>query len=132
MQDIDNKHIAGGGVITNSHEEVVAEKAEICTQREDIESKSLQHEEDFERKVTFHQLIEQIRESTKGLPQVNKGRRFEELMRRFFLYEPTYKERFSEVWLWDNWLHRNNTHDIGIDLIAIRQFRQTRSFLPAG
>ncbi len=39
-------------------------------------------------------------------------------MRRFFLYEPTYKERFSEVWLWDNWAHRNNTHDIGIDLVA--------------
>ena len=39
-------------------------------------------------------------------------------MRRFFLYEPTYKERFSEVWLWDNWSHRNNTHDIGIDLVA--------------
>ena len=53
-------------------------------------------------------------------------------MRRFSLYEPTYKERFSEVWLWDNWLHRNNTHDIGIDLIEIRQFRQTRSFLPEG
>lgn len=39
-------------------------------------------------------------------------------MRRFFLYEPTYKERFSEVWLWDNWAHRNNMHDIGIDLVA--------------
>ena len=68
MLDIDNQYLAIERVITNSHEEVVAEKAEICTQREDIESKSPQHEEDFERKVTFHQLIEQIKEATKGLP----------------------------------------------------------------
>ena len=74
MQYIDNQYIVGGGNNKSLHDEEVAQKAEICTQREDIANESLQHEEDFERKVTFHPLIEQIREATKGLPQANKGR----------------------------------------------------------
>ena len=39
-------------------------------------------------------------------------------MRRFFQYEPTYKERFSSVCLWGNWPYRNGMHDTGIDLVA--------------
>ena len=40
--------------------------------------------EGFERKVTFRQLLDQIREATKDLSEMDKRRRFEKLMRRFF------------------------------------------------
>ncbi len=75
---------------------------------------------------SFYRVLDRIRKATEGEAQAMKGQRFEVLMKRFFEYEPTYKERFSEVWLWNQWPYRKTeqwgnksySHDIGIDLVA--------------
>lgn len=65
---------------------------------------------------SFHQLLNKIREAT--TTEADKGKRFEVLIKRFLQAEPTYKERFSDVWLWTEWPYRMGKGDIGIDLVA--------------
>jgi predicted helicase len=48
----------------------------------------------------------------------DKGDRFERLMQTAFRLDRTYRERFSDVWLWMDWPERGNEPDIGIDLVA--------------
>lgn len=50
--------------------------------------------------------------------EADKGKRFEILIKRFLETEPVYKERFSEVWMWQDWPYRGNFADQGIDLVA--------------
>lgn len=69
-------------------------------------------------KSAFHQLLDKIRLATAETTQTDKGQRFEVLIQRFFQQYPTYKERFSEVFLWSNWPYRGSHGDIGIDLVA--------------
>ena len=57
----------------------VAEKDEICTQREDITNESLQHGEGCERKLTFLEVIGKIREKAKDSSQMEKRVLFGEL-----------------------------------------------------
>ena len=38
-------------------------------------------------------------------------------MKRYFQTDPTYKARFSDVWLWNEWPYAKG-HDVGIDLVA--------------
>ena len=64
----------------------------------------------------FHQLLDSIRAAT--TTEADKGKRFEVLIKRFLQAEPTYKERFSDVWLWTEWPYRMGKGDIGIDLVA--------------
>ncbi len=64
----------------------------------------------------FHQLLDSIREAT--TTEADKGKRFEVLIKRFLQAEPTYKERFSDVWLWTEWPYRMGKGDVGIDLVA--------------
>lgn len=66
----------------------------------------------------FHQLLDSIRSATADSSEADKGKRFEVLMKRFLQAEPTYRERFSEVWLWNEWPYRMGKGDIGIDLVA--------------
>ena len=50
-----------------------------------------------------------------------KGRLFERLMKTYFIKDPLYKERFSEVWLWSEWADLRPDFegtDTGIDLVA--------------
>lgn len=50
--------------------------------------------------------------------ETEKGWRFEELIKRFLQTDPTYRARFSDVWLWPNWPFRGSHHDTGVDLVA--------------
>ena len=47
-----------------------------------------------------------------------KGRWFEKICKYFFKHDLYYKQRFEEVWLWNDWPGRNNMPDTGIDLVA--------------
>ena len=47
-----------------------------------------------------------------------KGKWFEKLCRHFFKNDPLYKQRFDDVWLWQDWPGRGNMADTGIDLVA--------------
>ncbi len=46
------------------------------------------------------------------------GDRFERLIRAYLKLDPLYAERFSEVWLWQEWPDRERQPDTGIDLVA--------------
>lgn len=46
------------------------------------------------------------------------GDRFERLMVRFFEVDPLYADRFSDVWLWNDWPDKGNVGDVGIDIVA--------------
>ena len=48
----------------------------------------------------------------------DKGDRFERLTQTAFRTDRTYRERFSDVWLWMEWPDRGDEPDIGIDLVA--------------
>ena len=48
-----------------------------------------------------------------------RGRAFEHLVQRVLLTAPMYRERFSEVHRWNEWLERDGV-DIGIDIVARR------------
>ena len=37
-------------------------------------------------------------------------------MKRYFQTDPTYKARFSDVWLWNEWPYSKG-HDVGIDIV---------------
>ncbi len=50
--------------------------------------------------------------------QRNLGDRFERLVQAAFRTDRTYRERFSDVWLWMDWPDRQMEPDTGIDLVA--------------
>lgn len=62
-------------------------------------------------------ILDNIRSATADLSEADKGHRFEVLMKRYFQTDPTYKARFSDVWLWNEWPYSKG-HDVGIDLVA--------------
>ena len=56
--------------------------------------------------------------------EVDKGKRFERLMKRYFLEDPLYSEqRFSNVWLFTEWASTRPDFDteMGLDLVAEEQ-----------
>ncbi len=50
--------------------------------------------------------------------QHDKGSKFERLIRSYLQVDPAYLDRFSDVWLWQDWPGRNGKVDTGIDLVA--------------
>ena len=48
----------------------------------------------------------------------DKGDRFERLVQSAFRTDRTYRDRFSDVWLWMDWPERGSEPDTGIDLVA--------------
>ena len=84
----------------------------------------------------FHRALDQIRSISET--EAGKGRLFERLMAAYFREDPIYRERFSEVWLWKDWVPHFNERvarkaadnpetgpllrfdltDTGIDLVA--------------
>ncbi len=46
------------------------------------------------------------------------GDKFERLIVEYLRTDPLYKERFSEVWLWNEWPARENRPDTGIDIVS--------------
>lgn len=48
---------------------------------------------------------------------VEKGRRLEKFVKKYFETDPVYKNEIENVWLWDEWPHRWGK-DIGIDLVV--------------
>ena len=53
--------------------------------------------------------------------EAEKGRLFERLMKTYFTQDPLYRDRFSHVWLWSEWVASRadfSGGDTGIDLVA--------------
>ena len=67
----------------------------------------------------FQRTLDHIR-SIAG-SEAEKGRLFERLMKTYFIKDPLYKERFSHVWLWSEWVALKpgfDGTDTGVDLVA--------------
>ena len=74
---------------------------------------------DFQRTLDH---LQSIADST-----AHQGRLFERLMKAYFLQDPSYRDRFSEVWLWSEWVKERSDfsgQDIGIDLVAAERERE--------
>lgn len=65
--------------------------------------------------TTVHDVIEAF---DAARSQSERGTRFEELMVKYFQYDPTLATRYSNVCRWIDWPHRGKTADVGIDLVA--------------
>jgi len=64
----------------------------------------------------FEKVLAQLRAEAEST--VDKGKRFERLMKSYFEIDPLYRDRFEKVWLWNDWPGRGNVPDTGIDLVA--------------
>ena len=67
----------------------------------------------------FQGALDHIRQEAETL--FSQGRLFERLMKRYFLKDPLYSDRFSDVWLYGEWArkqHDFDSRDTGIDLVA--------------
>ena len=67
----------------------------------------------------FQQALDHIREEAGTM--FSQGRLFERLMKRYFIADPLYSDRFSSVWLYGEWSKQQSgfdAKDTGIDLVA--------------
>ena len=67
---------------------------------------------------SFDRLLEDI--ETRSRSTAEKGRRFEDVARAYFLHDPVQKQRFDEVLTYGDWAQRRgeSRQDTGIDLMA--------------
>jgi predicted helicase len=65
---------------------------------------------------TIHDILAQFREE--ALHNRDLGDRFERLIARYLLLDPLFADRFSNVWMWNDWPMKGKTGDTGIDLVA--------------
>lgn len=70
----------------------------------------------LETKITIHTILDQFREEARSMRDL--GDRFERLICRYLELDPLYAERFSNVWMWNEWPRKGNVGDVGIDLVA--------------
>ena len=70
-------------------------------------------------KFTFADAIARLEA---GVDKSRKGHLFEHVIKRYFMHDPVYRQRFTDVWLWgeeDN--PKRDGQDYGIDLVAREQ-----------
>jgi predicted helicase len=66
--------------------------------------------------MSIHDLLKELASSATS--NRDKGDKFERLMLEFLKADPLYSDKFSNVWLWNNWQGRDGKVDTGIDLVA--------------
>jgi len=66
--------------------------------------------------VSIHDILAEFREES--LHNRDLGDRFERLICRYLELDPQYSERFSNVWMFNEWPRKGDTGDIGIDIVA--------------
>jgi predicted helicase len=65
---------------------------------------------------SIHTILNQFREDARNKRDL--GDRFERLVYYFLKTDPLYRDRFSNVWMWNDFPLRGNVSDVGIDLVA--------------
>ena len=66
--------------------------------------------------LTIHAVLAQFREAATSNRDL--GDRFERLICRYLELDPLYTERFSHVWMWNEFPLKGNVGDVGIDVVA--------------
>ena len=67
-------------------------------------------------KISIHDVLAHFREAASSNRDL--GDRFERLICRYFELDPIYAERFSNVWMFNEWSRKGNVGDVGIDIVA--------------
>ncbi|MBS0198082.1 MAG: DEAD/DEAH box helicase [Planctomycetes bacterium] len=67
-------------------------------------------------RVTLNTILNQFRDDARNNRDL--GDRFERLILRYLELDPLHAERFSRVWMWNDWPDKGNVGDVGIDLVA--------------
>ena len=65
---------------------------------------------------TIHDILADFREE--ALNNRDLGDRFEPLIARYLQLDPLFADRFSQVWMWNEWPMKGKPGDTGIDLVA--------------
>ena len=66
--------------------------------------------------TTIHSILEEFRAAKRSNREM--GDQFENLFAQYLRLDPQQQERFSDVWLWQEWPDRGNKPDTGIDIVA--------------
>lgn len=66
--------------------------------------------------ITLETILAQFREEARSNRDL--GDRFERMMHRYFEIDPIYADRFSDVWMWNDWPQKGKVGDVGVDLVA--------------
>ncbi|OGF65723.1 MAG: hypothetical protein A2Y62_19615 [Candidatus Fischerbacteria bacterium RBG_13_37_8] len=66
--------------------------------------------------TTIHSILEELR--CASLSNRERGDKFERLIKIYLKIDPLYQEKYSNVWMWQEWPGHHNQPDIGIDLVA--------------
>ena len=66
--------------------------------------------------TSIHDILEEFRDA--ALNNRDLGDRFERLICRYLELDPQYSERFSNVWMFNEWPRKGETGDIGVDIVA--------------
>lgn len=66
--------------------------------------------------ISFYDVLDRLRAA--ALDEHDKGKRFENLVRRFMMTEPTFVQRFEKVIAFTDWDGRDDARDRGVDLIG--------------
>ncbi|HUD06953.1 MAG TPA: type ISP restriction/modification enzyme [Candidatus Saccharimonadales bacterium] len=68
--------------------------------------------------MTFNEILHKYRDISSS--ERDKGDRFERLMQSYLLTEPLYRNKFTKVWMWNDFPGRKDlgSKDTGIDLVA--------------
>lgn len=67
-------------------------------------------------KQTIHDVLAHFREEATSNRDL--GDRFERLICRYLELDPLYAERFSRVWMWNEFPRKGNVGDVGIDIVG--------------
>ena len=67
--------------------------------------------------TTIHDILAQFRDEE--LHNRHLGDRFECLICRYLELDPLFADRFSNVWMWNEWPKKGNSGDMGIDTVAV-------------
>src|SRR5437867_1190053 len=70
----------------------------------------------LDAKPTLATILGQFRDDARSNRDL--GDRFERLVLRYLELDPIHAERFSRVWMWNDWPDKGNVGDVGIDLVA--------------
>jgi predicted helicase len=68
------------------------------------------------KSITLDTILEQFRDDARS--NRDSGDRFERLILGYLQLDPLYLDRFSAVWMWNDFPGKGNVGDVGIDLVA--------------
>jgi predicted helicase len=66
--------------------------------------------------TSIHDILAEFRDAE--IHNRHLGDKFERLICRYLTLDPQYADRFSNVWLWNEWPRKGEVGDIGIDIVA--------------